>query len=777
MTIDLDHPYVQELREYAVVTPELIVPFVGAGLSVPAGLPTWQRLLEALAERARLLGLIDQDRRDTILRQEPVRAGTRLREILTEAQWRDRVTRELTPQPGYTIPQAYQLLWRQLGARGLISTNLDRIAADAYAKVNQRAPLVYVGTDGDALQGLLRATDPWILMLHGDLTRPSTWVLTEDSYSEVTHRNGPLDACLSSITESRILLFLGFSGSDFHITTALRQYCQRWPAARPTHYALLPNPDAETVADLLRLGIYTIPYKPDTNAHDEISRLLLHITEDRALNEARIFPVTTDLLSTTEKLPLSELLSRPDDEQLELLNREFSSYIRDLSKMSPRPDVYSDIFYSRARELMPLLAKIWNVRTGDVLYGREIREPIGEGTFGKVWRAYNYRESREEAVKILHINKYDDFDFANRFRQGVEAFRKLENARTMGVVRFYDALEVPLSIFMEFVPGANLEAYLPSVGGLVDRLEVLRDVCQTVLRAHSLADRVVHRDIKPQNVLIGTGSANVTVSLTDFDLAWFLGAASRSFAGPGGAPSYAAPEQLRGNSERSKLPAADVFSLGMLAYFVLTGEEPAPGIYRAPRFEEVIRRDVTRHTEWRFIPSFLAELVQQSARLEAGARLPLRQLLENVESVIDVLKRDAVKFNSALLLREVKEYLIDQFGVATLEQWDTDTRLRLQFRRMHFTIEQRHSYRLPVIRAVIRRLRTEEDDWGSFRSAMERLRSDIHARAQGWVTSVDSEYLECVKEFEVSEPLSRVNLVHCIGDIQRAGEIASRPTA
>jgi hypothetical protein len=84
-----------------------------------------------------------------------------------------------------------------------------------------------------------------------------------------------------------------------------------------------------------------------------------------------------------------------------------------LSRQEPAARDYSPQFFARRNELVPILARHWNVVPGDVLWGREIKELIGEGTFGKVWRAHNYVLDRDEAVKILHFTKYEDFAFTS----------------------------------------------------------------------------------------------------------------------------------------------------------------------------------------------------------------------------------------------------------------------------------------------------------------------------------------------------------------------------
>jgi hypothetical protein len=129
------------------------------------------------------------------------------------------------------------------------------------------------------------------------------------------------------------LVFLGFSCSDFHIRTALRQYCHRWPASRPQHYALLPNPDRDLVDDLLSLGIYTIPYTPTvgiSGEHQEIRAVLEWLTEDRPIEEREVFPVVTREAISTPLPGIDEINRLASDEQLRTLNAEFGGHVFDI---------------------------------------------------------------------------------------------------------------------------------------------------------------------------------------------------------------------------------------------------------------------------------------------------------------------------------------------------------------------------------------------------------------------------------------------------------------
>ncbi|MCC6382299.1 MAG: protein kinase [Dehalococcoidia bacterium] len=201
-------------------------------------------------------------------------------------------------------------------------------------------------------------------------------------------------------------------------------------------------------------------------------------------------------------------------------------------------------------------------------YGRyEVRGGIGHGGMGTVYRAWDPRFRREVAVKILAANVLADSTARTRFEHEARAIAALEHH---AIVPVYDFGEEGGELY--------LVMRLLSGGSLADRvargplpLEELLPVVQRVAEAldHAHARGVVHRDVKPANVLFdGAGNA----FLSDFGIARMAEqTASLTGVGVVGSPTYMSPEQAEG---RPVTPASDVYSLGATVYEALAGRPP-----------------------------------------------------------------------------------------------------------------------------------------------------------------------------------------------------------
>ena len=196
---------------------------------------------------------------------------------------------------------------------------------------------------------------------------------------------------------------------------------------------------------------------------------------------------------------------------------------------------------------------------GAILGGRyRIVSLLGRGGMGEVYRADDLRLNQPVALKFLARQTAID---ERQLHEEVRIGRQVSHPN---VCRLYDIEEVDGRIFiaMEYVDGEDLAALLRRVGRLApDRaLSVARDLCAGLAAAHELG--VIHRDLKPGNVLIdGRGRARVT----DFGLAVEHDAAHVS----AGTPAYMAPEQLAGHQATVR---SDLYSLALVLYEVFTGK-------------------------------------------------------------------------------------------------------------------------------------------------------------------------------------------------------------
>jgi len=211
-----------------------------------------------------------------------------------------------------------------------------------------------------------------------------------------------------------------------------------------------------------------------------------------------------------------------------------------------------------------------SIATGTKLGQYEVQDFIGQGAMGLVYRAYHAQLERTGAVKVMQAIS-PDADTVARFRHEAQAIAKLRHPNIVDVYDFGEFQGTPYMI-VEYIPGGSLAARM--VHGTLEQsvaLRYLRGMAAGLDYAHSHG--VVHRDVKPANVLLTADDAPV---LADFGLAKLLqGSSLKSLTGvTTGTPAYMAPEQVTG---RQVGPAADRYSLATIAYEMLTGVIPFDG--------------------------------------------------------------------------------------------------------------------------------------------------------------------------------------------------------
>lgn len=204
----------------------------------------------------------------------------------------------------------------------------------------------------------------------------------------------------------------------------------------------------------------------------------------------------------------------------------------------------------------------------------ELLDPIGRGGMATIYRGRDTRMDRTVAIKVLREVYSTDPKFVTRFQREAKAASALQHPN---IVQVYDYGQTDGNYFivMELVEGTDLRRYLRSRGVLdIDRAIIIaHDVALGLGAAHRRS--IVHRDVKPQNVLVGKGGA---IKLTDFGIASVykdINAERLTTTGMTlGTVQYYAPEQAQGEIVS---PAADVYALGIVMYEMLTGRTPFDG--------------------------------------------------------------------------------------------------------------------------------------------------------------------------------------------------------
>ncbi|MDR7449428.1 MAG: Stk1 family PASTA domain-containing Ser/Thr kinase [Armatimonadota bacterium] len=211
------------------------------------------------------------------------------------------------------------------------------------------------------------------------------------------------------------------------------------------------------------------------------------------------------------------------------------------------------------------------IETGRVVAGYEIQERISEGGMATVYRARRLRDGLVCALKVLRDQYAADAEFVERFQREARAVQSLSHPHMVQVFESGQAQGVHF-IAMEFVEGPDLKRYLRERGPLApaEAVRIAVQVCEVLDYAHRHG--IVHRDIKPQNILLAPDGQ---VKVADFGIARALAAVTITQTGTVlGSVQYLAPEQARGQPAGQ---AADLYAVAVVLYEMLTGQLPFDG--------------------------------------------------------------------------------------------------------------------------------------------------------------------------------------------------------
>jgi serine/threonine-protein kinase len=212
----------------------------------------------------------------------------------------------------------------------------------------------------------------------------------------------------------------------------------------------------------------------------------------------------------------------------------------------------------------------------------QLKERLGAGGMGEVYLAEHRLLKRPCAVKLIRPDSAGDPDLLRRFEREVRATAQLTHPNTVEIYDYGHAADGTFYYVMEYLPGLNLDDLVTRFGPLplARAVHFLRQLCGALQEAHAAG--LVHRDIKPGNVLVCRhGGRHDVAKLVDFGLVRAAGGGGGDptrLTAKGtvlGTPAYMAPEQARGAEAADA--RSDLYSLGALGYFLVAGRPPFQG--------------------------------------------------------------------------------------------------------------------------------------------------------------------------------------------------------
>jgi eukaryotic-like serine/threonine-protein kinase len=234
----------------------------------------------------------------------------------------------------------------------------------------------------------------------------------------------------------------------------------------------------------------------------------------------------------------------------------------------------------------------------DALLGRVIEEKyrlearLGAGGMGTVYRATRLMIGDEVAVKVLHPAQVTDAQAAERFRREAQAAARLKHPNAVTIYDFGVSRDGLVYLVMELVEGRSLRQIIRDEGPLTIPAvaEIMSQTCAALEEAHR--QQIVHRDIKPDNIIVNTAGGKLRVKVLDFGIAKLrdLAATASNLTQAGtvmGTPHYMSPEQCLGEELDGR---SDIYGLGVVLYEMLTGIVP----FNSPTSTAVVVQHVSQ---------------------------------------------------------------------------------------------------------------------------------------------------------------------------------------
>lgn len=651
-----------------------IITWIGAGLSAPAGIPSWpelrRRVHQATINKANTLE--DEARRLATLNSiskitDPWIAFERLHSELGSTSFTAEIRKNLDIT-GKTVPDTYRLLLK-LPLRGIMSLNIDSFCLHAVQRFSTTHWKTFTGRDAPRMTYLLQLRQPFAVQLHGTFDDQSSWVFRRSELNQLLANDG-YTHFVNTILSTHTLIFVGVTADDVSAGGFLDRLSKKG-INTGTHYWITHRADSASDRWAEQVGIQIVRYD-QANEHRMLGDLLLELGKYVSIEEP-LSPVAPSTALVT--LPEPELLiNKQTDEIRAVLNEALLAIpTNDTEELSR--------LYRRYRKCIMLSWDVDVEPPENTFFGRVLEDKLGEGAFGTVYLGKN-QAGEYEAVKILHQDVYTNPDMLNSFQRGARSMTFLTSEEVPGVVRSIASYNMPPSIIMEYVPGMTLLEAMDKrlISDWNTKLEIAMQLARIVRRAHQSVHRILHRDLRPHNVMLKMFFERgdpIELIVLDFDLSWHRDSLERSiYPRVEGALGYAAPEQFgSGIAARTRTSLVDCFGLGMTMLYLATGRHPRAREQDHAKWQDVLEQEIAFQScsEWHSLPYRFSRLIHGLTYTEQDQRIDYSLAVVELTRMRDTILNTAC--SPSVLAEEVMHRVVQGVDYS----WDSDEDLAIAY--------------------------------------------------------------------------------------------------
>lgn len=598
MTFNTQQPAYLRLRDIHSERRKPVVFWTGAGLSMPAKLPSWRGLRDELIKRAveTLVGMPEADaaHREAQLELAKVDpslwdAFKTLKAAMGQHEFREEIREILSHATEAEVPDAYRLIWELPGVRGMMTLNLDEFALRSHKRTRLSEDIVsFVGRDASDYTHVLGRGRPFIANLHGVIDSQKSWIFTTDEVSSLITSLG-YRAFINAIFSQMAVVFIGISAEDASAGGFLEQL-NKSGVDLGEHFWITDRTDPGSRAWAGEAGLGIIRYTPiGSGPSVDHTRPIIDILTDLksyVSKDAPLKPLVPDVVAVQHLDSPGVLLA--DD--VDSMRTKLSGYAKHVlaSDEFGSGSTYSQFLSEYGR----CIHQAWwltSTAPDNSFYGYVVEDVVARSPFSTVWRLKG-SDGNSYALKVLEIRNLNKGPEIESFRRGTQSLSFLTAAKVPGTPALKVAFEIPTSVVMDFVEGSNLAeiAETKSFKPWEDGLPIMEKVCEHLKHGHNLPQGVLHRDVRPSNIMVpfffwqpdfleGAPPDKHDVKLLNYDMSWHSKAKGQAISGNMQESGYYAPEHASVEHGHSRSTLVDSYGLGMCLYFVFSRTPPPAG--------------------------------------------------------------------------------------------------------------------------------------------------------------------------------------------------------